>query len=249
MGERGLKYDDQAISVDCVVFGFDGHALRVLLVRRERTLPERGVVADMKLPGSLIADTEDLESAASRVMGELTGITDIYLRQMEVFSDPARVQGDELQWINDFYGVNLRRVLTVVFHAVVKLDARLIEYTAAKGAQWVELDSVRGLALDHNRIVVSAIGFLISRLRHEPLAFALLPRKFTIRQLQDLYQAVLGIEIDNRNFRKKILSQPYIIPLGEKQTGVWHKPAQYYRFDARIFEREHKSKFKLDFLR
>ena len=245
MGDPDLKYDNQAISVDCVVFGFDGRALKALLIKRRRGGQDAD---DWKLPGSLIADAEDLEGAALRVMTELTGLGDVRLRQMEVFSDPRRVEGEELQWINDYYKVRISRVVTVVFYAMVKLDERLTEYTARKNARWVDLHEVKRLALDHNRILIAAMDFVMQRFQQEPVAFEMLPRKFTIRQLQNLYEAVLGIEIDNRNFRKKILSQGYIIPLDEKESGVAHKPAQLYRFDRKIYERKNKVKFKLNFL-
>ncbi len=247
MGDPTLIYNRQAISVDCAVFGFDGRALKVLLIRRRRVGADGEERLDNKLPGSLIASNEGLEAAAHRVMGELTGIEDIYLRQMGVFSDPLRVTGEELEWINGYYGVDLTRVVTVVFYALVRLDQRLIDYTSRKNAKWVELGEVKRLALDHNNILVSAIGFLMERFGHEPMAYELLPRKFTVRMLQNLYEAVLGVEIDNRNFRKKILAQSYIVPVGEKETGVAHKPAGYYRFDRKVYDREHKRRCGLNF--
>lgn len=248
MGDPALTYDRQAISVDCVVFGFDGHALKVLLIRRRKEFSDGGEKIDMKLPGSLIAVGENLETAAQRVMSELTGINNIYLCQMEVFSDPHRVVGEELDWINDYYGVTLSRVVTVVFYALVRLDSRLTGYTVRKNARWVELGEVKRLALDHKNILISAIDFLRRRFRQEPMAYELLPRKFTVRMLQNLYEAVLDMEIDNRNFRKKILSQSYIVPVGEKETGVAHKPARYYRFDRKTYERENKRKSRLNSL-
>jgi 8-oxo-dGTP diphosphatase len=248
MGNPNLTYDNQAISVDCTVFGFDGSALRVLLVHRHHTLPSGEETEDLKLPGSLISDCEDLPSAASRVMRELIGVRSIYLKQMEVFSDPQRVRGSELRWINTFYGVSLSRVLTVGFFALVKLDEKLMHYSKRKGGEWAELGHVRRLALDHNKILVTAIDYLIQLFQQEPIAFEFLPRKFTLKQLQKLYETVLDVEIDNRNFRKKILSLEYVLPAGKCEEGVPHKPAQYYFFDRKIYKRENKKILKLNFV-
>ena len=248
MGDPTLTYDRQAISVDCVIFGFDGDALKVLLIRRCKRVVDGSEKVDMKLPGSLIADNESLESAASRVMNELTGINNICLRQLEVFSDPQRVVDEELEWINDYYGVHISRVVTVIFYALVRLDNRLMGYTTRKNALWIELNEVKHLALDHNNILISAIDFLMCRFQEEPMAYELLPRKFTIRMLQTLYEAVFGVELDNRNFRKKMLTQSYIVPMGEKERGVAHKPAQYYRFDRKIYEKENKCTSRLNFI-
>ncbi len=245
MGDPNLTYDKQAISVDCVVFGFDGKALRVLLTRRRRSLPSGEEVVDPKLPGSLISDNEDLLSAADRVVRDFVGVRSIYLKQMEVFSDPQRVQGNELSWINTHYGVELSRVLTVVFFALVKLDEKLLTHTKRRGGEWVELNDVRRLALDHNKILVSAIDHLMHLFHQEPIAFEFLPKKFTMRQLQNLYETVLDIEIDNRNFRKKMLALDYIVEVGEKENSVAHKPAQFYFFDKKKYDREYKKIFKL----
>ncbi|MDR3188182.1 MAG: NUDIX hydrolase [Prevotellaceae bacterium] len=248
MGNPNLTYDNQAISIDCTVFGFDGANLRVLLVRRRRTLPSGEEMSDLKLPGSLISDAEDLPSAANRVMRELIGGRSIYLKQMEVFSDPQRVQGQELTWINSYYGVSISRVLTVAFFAFVKLDDKLMEYVRRKGGRWVEMGAVKQLALDHNKILVTAIDYLLRLFQQEPVAFEFLPRKFTLKQLQTLYEIVFDVEIDNRNFRKKILSLEYILPVGECEEGVAHKPAQYYTFDRKLYKRQSKGTFKLNFV-
>jgi 8-oxo-dGTP diphosphatase len=248
MGDINLTYDKQAISVDCVVFGFDGKALRVLLVQRRRVMPTGEILMDNKLPGSLISDVEDLTHAASRVTQELVGSRNIYLRQMEIFSDPQRVQGTELNWINNYYQVSLSRVVTMVFFALVKLDKKLMNYTTRKGAEWVELNEVRRLALDHNKILITAIDYLLQLFQQDPVAFELLPRKFTLRQLQNLYEAIFDVEIDNRNFRKKILSLEYLVPTGEMENSVSHKPAQYYCFDQKKYKQKNKKIFKLSFV-
>ncbi len=245
MRTRNLSYDKQALSVDCVVFGFDGKSLKVLLEKRRRIPAPHKVLSDLKLPGSLISNTESLADAAERVIREFIGARSINLRQMEIFSDPQRVQGAELKWINDYYRVSLERVVTMVFFALVKLDEKLVTYSHRHGAEWMELHQVQGLALDHNKILMSAIDHLINLFHLEPVAFEFLPKKFTIRQLQNLYETVFDVAIDNRNFRKKMLSLEYVIPVNEKESNVPHKPAQYFVFDRRKYEQRNKRLFKL----
>ena len=117
-----------------------------------------------------------------------------------------------------------------------------------KEAFWKEVDSISVLAMDHKDILNKALSMLSRDMTHSPIAFELLPRKFTIRELADLYKAVLGVEIDNRNLRKKIIGCGYILPTGEKEKGVAHKPAAYYIFDKHRYKREEKKIRKLNFI-
>ena len=238
---------NQSLSVDCAVFGFDGRSLKVLLIERRDYNPETHL-GRMKLPGAMIQENETLPRAASRVLAEATGLREIYLKQMEIFSDPGRVTGEELEWINRYHGIHTERVVTVGYYALVKLDRRMIAYTAEKRAQWVEVESIQHLAMDHKQILSTALGHLCREMLQSPVAFELLPRKFTIRQLQNLYAAVLGIEIDNRNFRKKILGSGFLIPTDEREKGVSHKPARYYTFDKTAYKRALKEKLRLGFI-
>jgi hypothetical protein len=244
--KSGLRYDKQAISVDCVIFGFDGAAIRVLLIRRQRTLPSGEILTDHKLPGSLISDTEDLPHAANRVTQEVIGGREVNLRQMEIFSDPRRLRGEELKWINDYYGVTPSRVVTMAFITFVRLDQRLKNYTIRKEADWAVADEVRRLALDHNRILSTAMGHLTRLFQQEPVAFELLPRKFTITQLQNLYEAVFHTTINKRSFRKTL--PPYILPTGERDATVSHIPAQYYHFNKRKYNQISKKLLKSVFV-
>ena len=238
---------NQSLSVDCAVFGFDGRSLKVLLIERRDYNPETHLDR-MKLPGAMIQENETLPRAASRVLAEATGLREIYLKQMEIFSDPGRVTGEELEWINRYHGIHTERVVAVGYYALVKLDRRMIAYTAEKRAQWVEVESIQHLAMDHKQILSTALGHLCREMLQSPVAFELLPRKFTIRQLQNLYAAVLGIEIDNRNFRKKILGSGFLIPTDEREKGVSHKPARYYTFDKTAYKRALKEKLRLGFI-
>ena len=238
---------NQSLSVDCAVFGFDGRSLKVLLVER-RYCDSAARLDRLKLPGAMILENETLPAAASRVLAEATGLREIYLKQMEIFSDPDRVRGEELEWINRYHGIRTERVVTVGYYALVKLDARVIAYTDDKGAQWVEVEAIQRLAMDHKQILSAALTHLCREMLQSPVAFELLPRKFTIRELQNLYAAVLGIEIDNRNFRKKILGSGFLAPTGEYEQGVAHKPAPYYMFDKAAYKRAVKAKLRLGFI-
>ena len=124
----------------------------------------------------------------------------------------------------------------------------MVAYTTAKGAQWVDVDSIQRLAMDHKQMLTSALSVLCREMLQSPVAFELLPRKFTIRALQNLYSAVLGIEIDNRNFRKKILSSGFLTPTAEKEQGVAHKPARYYMFNRNAYRKAVREKLKLGFI-
>ena len=235
---------NQSLSVDCAVFGFDGSVLRVLLIER----PAYNNLERLKLPGSMILENETLPEAAVRVLETATGMKIRYLKQLEIFSDPKRVQGDELAWIREKHGIQTERVVTVGYYALVKLDRQMVGNTTQRGARWVTIDEIQRLAMDHKAILASALGMLCREMEQSPVAFELLPKKFTIRALQRLFEAVLGIEIDNRNFRKKMLSSGFLAPTGEKEEGVAHKPAEYYTFDKQAYRRAVKAKLRMNWV-
>ena len=234
-----------SVSVDCVIFGFDGTALKILLIEVERnTEREDTAPPDYKLPGSLIRQDEDLRSAAYRVLEEMTGIRDIFLKQLHVFSEPRRVEGEYLRWLREYYRVETDRVITVAYYSLLKLSKGIELHTRRKRAVWADVQHVRHLGLDHKKILVEALSTLSRELTHSPVAFELLPRKFTIRQLQSLYEGILGIEIDNRNFRKKIFASGYLTPTAEYETNVAHKPARYYTFNKTAYEKALRRKLR-----
>ena len=160
-----------SLSVDCVVFGFDGAALKVLLVERDFVNPAGERIHDFKLPGSLIFQDEELRASAARVLDKYMGRRDIYLRQLHVFSQPDRVVGEELRWLNEHYGVHTGRVVTVGYYALVKLNEALIASAAAEHAQWVGVERVTHLAMDHKQIMARALETLGRQLMVEPIAF------------------------------------------------------------------------------
>lgn len=238
---------NSGISVDCVVFGFDGKELKVLLIKRKYTTDEVSE-NDPKLPGAMILENETLPQAASRVLEESTGLCDIFLKQVGIFSDPKRVSGKELDWICKYHNIRTERVVTVGYYALVKLTDKIIRYTMRKGASWVNVDDIHFLVMDHMEILGEALTALQKEMMLSPIAFELLPRKFTIRQLQNLFSAVSGISIDNRNFRKKILSSGLLIPTGEKEKAVAHKPALYYEFNRHAYKKAMKERNRLEFI-
>ena len=238
---------NHSISVDCVLFGFDGKKLNVLLTQRERIVNDETRI-EKKLPGRMIFDNESLEISAQKVVEEFTAIIKADMKQLHIFSNPQRVSGEELEWINAYHGINTDRVVTVAYYGLVILTPQIINATNIRGGFWSELDSIRHLIMDHTEILAKAVEVLCRDMANSPAAFDLLPHKFTVRQLQDLYSAVLGVEIDNRNFRKKILTSGLLTPTGEKEAQVAHKPAQYYIFNRTAYIREMRQRSKLGFI-
>ena len=231
---------NSSISVDCVIFGYDSGGLKVLLVERE------GEKDEYKLPGSLIGEDEDLETAADRTLFELTAVRGVNLRPLRIFSEPDRISGNkDLGWMHKMYGVDTVRIVTVAYYAIVKLTPDLVEHVRdKKQAFWYDTYNIRKLAFDHKQILMDALEQLYDEFIWGPMIFRLLPSKFTIRQVQDAYERIFDMKIDNRNFRKKLLSYPFLTPTGDWEKGVKHKPAQFYTFDHHKYERTARKKRK-----
>jgi len=238
------------VSVDCVIFGFDFDELKVLLIERENLSAEGGLsIRNFSLPGNLISDDENLDQSAKRVLYELTGLTNIYLEQFYAFGDPERVKRkQDTEWLKAIREEPSARVITVAYYSLVKLDAYSPTAASfAKKAEWYPITTIPALAFDHNHIVNKAFETLKSKLQSQPLGFELLPEKFTLGQLQKLYEIILGNELDKRNFRRKILNKKILIPLIEKQKGVPHKQAQLFMFDKEKYEEVKNTYFGFDF--
>ena len=226
------------ISVDCVIFGFSTKMLKVLLIEREYTDAAGRLRKDYKLPGDFIAINEDLDLAASRTLEELTGLKDIYLQQFAFFGKPNRISRKvDIEWLNNTTGHDIHRVVTAAYYSLINVTASSSESAIKNNATWIDIQHIPQLAFDHSTIISRGLEHLQGKLRNEPIGFELLPVKFTIRELQTLYEVILGCILDNRNFRKKILKSKYMVQLEEKQSGVAHKPAYYYRFDRNIYEK------------
>ncbi|MCB9252413.1 MAG: NUDIX hydrolase [Flavobacteriales bacterium] len=223
------------VSVDCVIFGFDNVDLKVLLIERETGDANETVDDLMALPGNLILENEDLDEAAQRVLKELTGLSDLYLEQFWTFGNPNRLNKPEDQrWLEAIREIPEARVITVAYYSLVKLeDYSLTPSGFARKASWVKIKDIQNLAFDHNEILNKALEVLKSDLHKIPAGFELMPQKFTLSQLQLLYESILQTELDKRNFRRKILKTGIIKPLKEKQEGVSHKPARYYMFNKK----------------
>jgi len=209
-----------ALTVDCVIFGFDEGELKVLLIERGGE-PFKGRWA---LPGGFVAMGESLDAAARRELVEETGVRDVYLEQLYTFGDVGR----------DPRG----RVVSVAYYALVRLDQYALRAdTDARRVAWFEADDLPPLAFDHATIVAMATERLRAKVRYRPVGFELLPRRFTLTQLQHLYEAVLGRPLDKRNFRKKVLGMGLLADTGEIEQDVRHRAARLYAFDEAKYER------------
>jgi len=232
------------VSVDCVVFGYHNGQLKVLLIEREPVPGNTFSGHKLKLPGSLISETEDLDVAAIHTLRDLTGIENIFLKQFAVFGSPQRLLPEEdLEWLRATSKMGVDRVVTIAYFSLIKIsDSNMTDRTI-----WHPVHQLPELIFDHNSIVNHALAYLRREFRTEPLAFELLPKKFTLRQMQSLYEAVLLENLDSRNFRKKIKPLAFLTALSEKEEGVNHKPAQLYRFDRKLYTklRKQQSGFNL----
>jgi len=225
------------VSVDCVIFGFNDRKLKVLLIEREKVPMSHLKGHKLKLPGNLISEVEDLDISATRTLKELTGLDNIFLKQFGVFSSPERLSPSvDLAWLRRTSGLKVDRVVTVAYYSLIKVA----ESNVTEKTLWHPVTELPDLIFDHNKIIMRALEALQKEIRTEPLCFELLPKKFTIRQMQNLYEAILGERLDNRNFRKKIKPLEFLLPLAEKEKEVNHKPAQLFKFDKRLYEKHRK---------
>lgn len=209
------------VSVDCVIFGFDEDAndLKVLLIERG----EEPFYGQMALPGDLMLINENIDQATNRVLKDLAGLEDIYLEQLYTFGNLTRHP--------------LGRVVTVAYYALIKpSDSDLIPASFAKRAEWRAISDIRELAFDHFKILSTALSRLKSKIRYQPIGFNLLPEKFTLTQLQKLYEIILDEDFDKRNFRKKILKMDILIETEDYQRGVPHRAPRLYKFDMEKYE-------------
>jgi 8-oxo-dGTP diphosphatase len=214
------QYPRAALTVDCAVFGFDGGELKVLLIQRALE-PFKGRWA---LPGGFVHVDETVDAAARRELEEETGLKNVFLEQLYTFGEVRRDPRE--------------RVVSVAYYALVKLsDHRAQAATDAANAEWFPISKIPRLAFDHSDILATAIARLKGKVRYQPTGFELLPPKFTLTQLQRLYEAVLKTELDKRNFRKKVLSFGLLLPLKETQMTGRHRPAQLFRFDTDKYEK------------
>ena len=225
MAEFSKEFFRTALTVDNVIFGFDEADLKVLLIKRG-TEPYRDLWA---LPGDFMYPEEDLDTAAERVLKELTGLENVYLEQVRTFGAVNRHP--------------LGRVATVAYFSLVKINRYDVTPASfAQKAKWHSVAQIQELAFDHNSILEACFSALKQRVRVRPVGFELLPPKFTLTELQHLYEAILEPnspdgKLDKRNFRKKILAMDFVVDLNESQENVAHRPARLYEFDRAKYEK------------
>lgn len=207
------------LSVDCVVFGYRASQLKVLLIRRGAE-PYREKWA---LAGDLVYPNEAIDQAAQRILNDLTSLNQLFLEQTRTYGEVARHP--------------IGRVVTIGYYALVNLD-RADAYASAwaDSLSWFDVEEVPDLAFDHNLILADALRFLKRKVRTQPIGFNLLPEKFTLGELQALYEALLDEQYDKANFRKKILSMQLLTGLKESQKDVPHRPARLYKFQMERYE-------------
>jgi 8-oxo-dGTP diphosphatase len=209
-----------ALSIDCLIFGFKESELDILLVQHGEGISK----GKWALPGGWIQYNEGTDEAAARILNALTGVSNVFLEQLKVFGSVDRYP--------------TKRVITIAYYALVKPEDYTLHagFTAAD-AKWFKVGSLPELPYDHPQILKQGLEYLKNKLRYEPIGFNLLPRKFTLLQLQELYEALLNKKLDKPNFRRKLMKMNLLVPCKEKQTAVSHRAANLYRFDKKIYDK------------
>ena len=228
------KYPRSALAVDCVVFGLDDKTnLKLLLIRRIKPPFEK----QWALPGGFVQIDKDatLEEAARRELQEETGVdlSNVFLEQLYTFGSKNR---DPREWTT-----------SVAYYVLVNLNEYPLEAsTDASDAAWFPINDLPSLAFDHEEIICTAIDRLRSKVRYEPIGFELLPRKFTLPQLQRLYETILDQKLDRRNFLRKFRKMNLLTELGETQEEVSHRPAKLYQFDEEKYNQLKQKGFNFE---
>ncbi len=213
-------YPRPALTVDCVVFGLDEKDLKVLLIQRDRD-PFAGMWA---LPGGFVMVNESPDDAAGRELFEETGLTNIFLEQLHTFGDPGRDPREH--------------VVTVVYYGLVNLWDHVVHpATDARDAAWFRVDDIPALSFDHNRIFDMALQRLRGKIQYIPIGFELLPARFTMDLLRQLYEKILGRSLDRGDFRKKIMKMGILENLNAAETDASHRAARLYCFDKEKYDR------------
>jgi len=207
------------VALDCIIFGFDKGELK-LLIHKRRFEPFMG---HWSLFGGFLKADESLTDAANRILKELTGLEHIYMEELQTYGEIDR----------DPAG----RVISVAYYALIPAHRYSASYSQRYGATWVNLHELPGLIMDHNDMVEKGLRRLRRRAASQPIGFELLPREFTLPQIQSLYEAIFGSSLDKRNFRKKLLSMDVLIKLEKKDMTQSRKGAYLYRFDRRKYQR------------
>jgi 8-oxo-dGTP diphosphatase len=205
-----LEYFNIAVSVDCVIFGYADKALKVLLIKSDLEEFE-GMCS---LLGDLVRPDEDIDEASYRVLRERTDLNDVYLEQVHTFGNLERHPSG--------------RVITVAYYSLINTKNNKLQLTNNE-LSWHEVNKVKKLAFDHKLIMDTCLQRLREKVMEQPIVFNLLPEKFSLRELQDLYEAILGVELDRRNFRKRIILKDWLVDLNEMEEDVPHRPGKLYK--------------------
>lgn len=205
-----------AISVDCVIFGFDNNELKVLLI--ESDLEEYN---DMwSLLGDLVKPDENLDAASYRVLNERTGLDDVYLEQVYTFGEVNRHPAG--------------RVITTAYYSLINIKDHQLKLSHNQ-LHWHPVNEISQLAFDHKKILDTCLKRLQSKIEEYPIVFNLLPEKFSLRELQNLYESILGVKMDRRNFRKKFFMMDWLVDVNELEQDVPHRPGKLYKFNTGKF--------------
>jgi 8-oxo-dGTP diphosphatase len=222
MSKTLLSYAEHAkfhVALDCIIFGFDNEKLKLLIHKRQF----EPFLGDWSLFGGFLKPEESLDDAANRILFELTGLQKIYMEELQTYGNMDR----------DPAG----RVLSVAYYALIPAHRYSENFSKQSGATWVSLKELPDLIMDHNDMVNSALRRLRRRTASQPIGFELLPAKFTLPQLQSLYEAIYQTTIDKRNFRKKIFAMNVLVKLEEKDKSSSRKGAFLYKFDKKKYEK------------
>jgi len=206
-------HDKHLVALDCIIFGFDEGDLKLLVLKRKFE-PAKG---EWSLMGGFLKSDESLDEGAMRILKQLTGLTDIYMEQLYGFGDVDRDPGE--------------RTISIAYYALINVNENDRKLAETHGATWISIKNLPNLIFDHNQIVDKALKTLRSKTVRKPIGFELLPEKFTLPQLQSLYEAINQEPLDKRNFRKRILETGLLNKLDEKEKGTSKKGAFFYKFD------------------
>lgn len=221
-------YPTMSMTVDCVIFGFEENELKVLLIRSDLKCFE----GKWSLLGDIVTETEELEDAAYRVLLQRTGMNNVFLEQVKAFGSPERHPGG--------------RVITIAYCSLLNIKHHELKIHDNE-LHWHNVKNIGNMAFDHQMIIEECYQWLQKRIQEHPLAFNLLPEKFSLRELQNLYEAILGVELDRRNFRKKFFSMDFLIDVDEYEENVPHRPGKLYKFDYKKYESNKRKWFTIDF--
>ncbi|WBL21295.1 NUDIX hydrolase [Zunongwangia sp. HRR-M8] len=226
--DQYVQKDKMYVATDCIIFGFDAGKLKLLVFKR-RVAPFLGT---WSLIGSFVKMEEDVSNAAKRVLTEITGLDNVFMEQLKAYGLADRDPG--------------YRCVSIAQYALIRIDEYDKELTEKHGAHWFDLEELPDLVLDHNQMVVDAMARLKRKARYQPIGFELLPEKFTIPQLQSLYEAIYQKKLDDRNFRKKLMSLGLLIKLNEKDKSGSRRGAFLYKFDYTNYQKLAKSGYNFE---